>query len=170
MNPQTIIRQLEVNAQVFAALFNGIEDEQARWKPSPEEWSVLEVAGHLFDEEREDFRQRVDFILHRPADAWPPIHPGAWVTERAYNTRDFGKSVMDFLSERTQSLRWLDALAAPNWAQSHTREGMTMTALDMLAAWLAHDYLHLRQVNELKWKWLARTSGEMPLEYAGGWE
>lgn len=170
MNPQDIIRQLEVNAQVFAALFNGIEDAQARWKPSPEEWSVLEVAGHLFDEEREDFRTRVDYILHRPADAWPPIHPGAWVTERAYNARDFGKSVMDFLSERTQSLRWLEALAAPDWAQSHTREGMTMTALDMLAAWLAHDYLHLRQVNELKWKWLARSSGAGPLEYAGGWE
>ena len=56
MNFDYCIEQLTVNATALAALTAGIDAEQARWKPSPETWSVLEVVNHLADEEREDFR------------------------------------------------------------------------------------------------------------------
>lgn len=169
MNPDDVIAQLEVHAHVFAQVFNGVGADQARWKPSPEEWSLLEVVCHLCDEERSDFRTRVDYILHRPADDWPPIRPGEWVVERAYNEREFDASVLDLLRERRLSLDWLGRLGSPNWASAHASRHGAFTALEMLNAWLAHDYLHLRQVNELKWKWLARGVSPLPLDYAGGW-
>ena len=81
------------DAQRIRALAEGISDEQARWRPDPDSWSILEVVNHLFDEEQEDFRVPLDLALHRPADPRPRINPGAWVTERGYNERDLGESL-----------------------------------------------------------------------------
>jgi hypothetical protein len=36
-------------------MLRGVTEAQARWKPAPEEWSILEVINYLCDEEREDF-------------------------------------------------------------------------------------------------------------------
>jgi hypothetical protein len=44
------IRELKQNAEVIQQMTGGITLEQARWKPSPESWSVLEVVSHLVDE------------------------------------------------------------------------------------------------------------------------
>ena len=40
MNHQQIIEQLRINAYVFAHLFRNLTEEQARWKPAAERWSV----------------------------------------------------------------------------------------------------------------------------------
>jgi hypothetical protein len=162
--------RLRQSAAAIVALAEGITPEQARWKPTLEEWSLLEVICHLCDEEREDFRQRLDLTLHHPEADWPPIHPSAWVTERAYNQRDLPTMVAAFAQERDRSLTWLDTLSQPDWsvARTHPVAGK-MTAGDMLGAWVAHDHLHLRQLNELHWQWLAAQVDTLSLEYAGGW-
>ena len=77
-------------------------------------WSTLEVVCHLYDEEREDFRQRLDIILHRPEAKWPPIDPVGWVSARKYNERDLAQSLAEFLArgarERAQGSRQARAL------------------------------------------------------------
>ena len=108
--------RLRQSAAAIVALAQGVTLEQARWKPTPEEWSLLEVICHLCDEEREDFRQRLDLTLHHPEADWPPIHPSAWVTERAYNQRDLPAMVAAFAQERDRSLAWLDSLSHPDWS------------------------------------------------------
>ncbi len=50
---------------MIRALLNDIGQEQAQVKPDAESWSILEVVCHLYDEEQEDFREHLDFILHR---------------------------------------------------------------------------------------------------------
>lgn len=89
VNAESFIRELELGVGMVTALLEGVSAEEARFKPTPDTWSILEVLCHLYDEEREDFRQRLDILLHRPADPWPPIRPAEWVTERDYNRRDF---------------------------------------------------------------------------------
>ena len=81
------VERMSANRDVFAALVRGVSDSQARWKPAPEKWSLVEVVNHLHDEEREDFRTRLDIALHRPADSWPSIDPVGWVAARGYNER-----------------------------------------------------------------------------------
>jgi len=162
--------RLTANAKTIAALTRSVADAQARWKPTPDDWSMLEVINHLYDEEREDFRQRVDYILHRPTEAWPPIEPSNWVTARQYNRRDWATSLEAFQHERQASLKWLAELNQPNWesAYPHPQLG-TMRAGEMLSAWVAHDHLHLRQLNELHWQYLATQVPELSLNYAGEW-
>src|SRR6476659_6658780 len=109
-----IINRMRANAAAIAALARGIGDAQARWKPAADAWSLLEVVNHLYDEEREDFRTRIDYILHRPGEQAPPIDPEGWVTARAYNARDPGESLDAFLRERDASLEWLCSLQSSN--------------------------------------------------------
>lgn len=49
MSHQQIITHLRVNGDVFKYLFLNLSDEQARWKPGADRWSLLEVINHLYD-------------------------------------------------------------------------------------------------------------------------
>ena len=173
-----ILRQELANgAQVISNLLAGITPAEARFKPDPVTWSILEVVCHLYDEEREDFRPRLDIMLHAPADPWPPISPGAWVTERAYNERDYAQMLDRWLAERTHSVEWLGGLVAagaeaggaPDWDQEITSPFGSMRPGDMLAAWVAHDNLHQRQLVELRRSRLLNLVEPYDVQYAGDW-
>jgi len=169
MNLETIMIQMTHQAETIHNLMQGVSDEQARWKPSPESWSIIEVINHLADEEREDFRLRLDYILHHPGEEWPPIDPRNWVTQRQYAERVLKASTANFLAEREKSLAWLAKLGSPNWdTEAVTRFG-TMRAGDMLSAWVGHDLLHLRQLVELHWGYLNYSMQPYHTQYAGDW-
>ncbi len=169
MDLDLLTTQMANHAGTIHTLMLGISDEQARWKPDADTWSILEVVNHLYDEEREDFRVRVDYILHRPGQPWPPINPKGWVTERLYNQRDLASSLDDFLKERRKSLAWLRELDEPDWQASVTVPFGQFSAGDILAAWVAHDLLHLRQLVELHWAFLLQAAQPYKLDYAGEW-
>jgi hypothetical protein len=166
----TIIERFRHNATAISALVAGVGQAQARWRPTAEDWSILEVINHLYDEEREDFRTRLDITLHRPETPWPPIDPQGWVKARDYNSRDLAGSVAAWLAEREASLAWLAGLDAPNWqsAAVHPVFG-AMVAGSLLAAWLAHDYLHLRQLIELQYLYARQQALPFDVDYAGDW-
>lgn len=169
MNPNLLAGQMRNNAATIRSFTQGVSDAQARWKPAPESWSILEVINHLYDEEREDFRAHLDCILHHPDDPWPPIDPRGWVSQRRYNERDLDPSVGNFLREREQSLAWLDGLPAPDWQAACSAPFGLITAGDMFASWVAHDLLHLRQLVELHWAYTLDSVQPHKVRYAGEW-
>lgn len=169
MNIDTFITLMQFHAEAIRSLATGISDEQAHWKPDPDSWSILEVLCHLYDEERQDFRLRLDIILHRPGEGWPPIDPKGWVTSRQYNQQNLSKTVTNFMAEREQSLVWLKSLASPDWQAPYQTPWGTMTAGDMFSAWVAHDVLHLRQLVELHYAYIAQAVQPHKLAYAGEW-
>jgi hypothetical protein len=163
------IVQLEQQAQSIRSLVAGVSAEQARWKPTPDSWSILEVVNHLYDEEREDFRTRLKHILDGTDGLPPPIDPAGWVTERRYNERTLAASLADFLDERRHSLAWLQSLPAPNWDSTVETPFRRLSAGDMLMAWLAHDLLHLRQLVELHYAYHQQQAQPYQVGYAGDW-
>ena len=169
MDVPFLTRQLTDNAARIDSLVRGISQQEATWKPDRDTWSILEVVNHFYDEEREDFRVRLDIILHRPKQPWPDIDPEGWVTERKYNERDPEESLQDFLKERGASLEWLDTLENPDWAASYQAHFGLITAGDMLASWTTHDHLHMRQLIELHRALTAHNAEPYQLYYAGEW-
>jgi hypothetical protein len=164
-----VVTRLSQSAETIQSLVRHVPKDQALWKPSASEWSILEVVNHLTDEEREDFRTRFDLIVHDPNAAWPSIHPSAWVTERSYSTRDLAESVESFLLERDKSITWLKGLPSPDLEQVHVRPSGTVRAGDLLASWVAHDLLHTRQLTRLQYQWLRFIVQPYELDYAGDW-
>ncbi len=130
---------------------------------------MLEVVHHLYDEERDDFRRRLDHVLHRSERPWPEIDPAGWVLQRRYNEQDFEQTVAGFLRERDRSIQWLKSLNAPDWQRSYAAPWGPITAGDLLASWVAHDLLHLRQLIELHWAHTVRQVEPFRVVYAGEW-
>lgn len=157
------------NAGVLENLAQGVSLEQARWRPSPEKWSLLEVVNHLYDEERDDFRARLDSLLHYPERKWPPIDPQGWAIERRYNERELGASLSGLLEERSKSIAWLKQLKEPRLENQYLHPQGTISAGDLLASWLAHDFLHIRQLARLHWQYLNSVCRPFKTAYAGDW-
>jgi hypothetical protein len=169
MRLDLVRRELAQGAETITSLVVGVSPEEARVRPAPEAWSLLEVVCHLHDEEREDFRPRLDLVLHRPGEAWARIDPAAWVAEREYNARDLARMLQAFLAERERSLAWLGSLSAPDWSREYQAPFGPITAGDLLASWAAHDLLHTRQLLELRRARLLAHTAPHRTQYAGDW-
>jgi hypothetical protein len=169
MNLESSMALLAQHAQAISQLARHVSPEQARWKPAPESWSLLEVVNHLYDEEREDFRVRLKHILDHAPGLPPAIDPQGWVTARRYAERDLPNSLEQFMQEREVSLDWLRTLAAPDWEAGIEAPFGRITAGDMLASWVAHDLLHLRQIIELRYACHQAAAQPYHIAYAGDW-
>jgi hypothetical protein len=169
MDLQFFIQQLSNSANAIYAMAQNISDEQARWKPDPESWSMLVVINHLYDEEREDFRTHLQGVLQVPILPWSSIDPQGWVTQRHYQEREFASSAENFLLERVESLAWLKGRDATDWQAAYELPWGKLTAGDLLASWAAHDLLHLRQLNELHYAYLVQNASPHSVQYAGEW-
>lgn len=164
-----LTQQLARGAEHIQTLVAGVSDEQARQRPDDTSWSMLEVINHLYDEEREDFRVRLDIILHRPEALWLPIDPQRWVLDRGYNKRKLAPSLQAFLEEREQSLTWLKTLVNPDWEAAYPAPFGTVRAGDTMAAWVAHDWMHIRQLVELHYAQALRQTNPYNPRYGGVW-
>jgi hypothetical protein len=169
MNFDTLCEELTRSAEIIRALLEGISPEEARLKPAADSWSILEVTCHLYDEEREDFREHLDFILHRQSEAWHPIDPVGWVAERKYNEQDFHEMQSKFFAERARSHEWLRGLQHANWDAVFTSRFGSLSAGDMISSWVAHDNLHIRQLVELRRLRIEMITSPYAIEYAGDW-
>lgn len=169
MDINRIIAELEKNKSVFKDLLENLPDEFYHWRESENKWNLLEVVCHLYDEERDDFRARVKSVLANPLEDLLPIDPSGWVTSRNYAEQNYDMKLNDFIIEREYSIAWLKQLKSPEWGNSHSHPKLgPLTAKMFLVNWLAHDYLHIRQIIRIKYEYLKITSGEILL-YAGDW-
>lgn len=167
---EEILRQMTANAQAIQALVGSISTEQAHWKPDPDTWCMQEVMEHVYNEERIDFLKHLKEMFSDPPQPW-----GRFNQEEYIEVESFQQALEGFFAEREASLGWLRGLAAPNWEASSTAkfgpqdEAIVLRAGDLLVSWVAHDYLHLRQMNELNFAWNEKQAAPYSVEYAGGW-
>jgi hypothetical protein len=169
MEFETLYQELQNSTEMIRALLLGITQEEAQVKPTAEAWSILEVVCHLYDLEREDFREHLDFILHRQNEEYHTIDPQSWVRERNYNEQNFIEMQQKFFAERQKSFEWLKGIANANWETTYTSEYGTVSAGEMFSCWIAHDNLHIRQLVELRRRRIERITKPYPIEYAGDW-
>ncbi len=168
-----ITRRLAADAEAFRALLEPLSEEQAQWKPGPDIWSMKEVLTHVYNEERIDFRKHIREILADPPKPW-----SAFRGEELISPATFHQALEDFLTERAVSIAWLKELQSgalpPNWdisveARFGPEEMLVMRAGDVLVSWVEHDFLHLRQMNEVLHAWNVQQAAPYSTRYAGGW-
>ena len=162
-------RQLALNRDRVACLAQGVPEDQARWKPDPETWSVLEVVSHLADEEEFDFPVRLKMILEKSDKSWPEIDPQGWVSEREYNQGDLFETLNRYMRLRNEALAWLDNFDLADWEMLYEAPFGEIKAGDMFVSWVTHDLLHLRQLVELQRFFLVKQAQPYRVDYAGDW-
>jgi hypothetical protein len=170
MELQKLIASLERFGVILPEVVREITEDDSRWKPPDGAWSILEIVCHLADEEEFDFRERIRLTLMDPAASWPLIDPETWAVERRYNQQRLTAAVSRFTSLRKQSAAWIRSLENPDWSRAHSAPQVgALRAGDLLAAWVAHDCLHLRQISKRMYQMASRDAGNYSTRYAGVW-
>ncbi len=170
MNADRLIHSLERFKTTLPVLVDGISDDDARWKPPSGNWSILEIVCHLADEEREEFRTRIELTLQDPQQPWPPIDPEQAAVDRNYNESNLREAVRQFVSERRRSIEFLRSLKDADWSKVHVHPKFgPIQAGEVMAAWAAHDHLHVRQIAKRMFEMNQRDAAPYGTRYAGSW-
>jgi hypothetical protein len=170
MKFQELYNEMTQSTEIIRAMLNGVSQRDAQLKKSPQVWSILEVTCHLYDEEREDFRKRLQFILGDQEGVWPPITPFQWVITRKYNEQNLNRMKAKFFKERETSLVWLKTIRNADWdTRYQVKKGRILSAGEMFASWVAHDNLHIRQLTELRRRLIEQKTKPYKIGYAGDW-
>jgi hypothetical protein len=139
---------LEATPAILRGLMSVISDEDARWKPAPDRFSIAEVLAHLSHSEGHCYRARVDKFLSAEMPEFEPddaqMHLALY--KDAHPEEDFGH----FEDQREANIELLSGLPAEAGTRKarHLAAG-EITLSQMLHEWALHDLGHVRQIAEL---------------------
>ena len=170
MNLEFFIARLAANAKALESLCQATTNEQALWKQSAEKWSLRQIVYHLSQTEEKDFRPRLEKTLRDASENWNPLITTEMRLEESNGENNLNEYLQNFLDEREKSIAWLKTIENPNWENAHLHnEQLTLAAGDLLASWLAHDYLHIKQIIRLQYDYVNSISEPFKTDYAGKW-
>jgi DinB family protein len=139
---------LEATPAILRGLMSEISEEDARWKPAPDRFSIAEVLSHLSHSDGHCYRERLDRFL---AEEMPQFEPDdAQMHLDVYRDADPERDFGHFEDQRESNLERLRGLPAEAGARKalHRAAG-EITLSQMLHEWALHDLGHVRQIAEL---------------------
>ena len=139
---------LEATPAILRGLMSEISDEDARWKPSPDRFSIAEVLSHLSHSEGHCYRARGDRFL---SEEMPELEPDdAQMHLDVYKNADPEEDFSHFEDQRETNVELLRGLPAEaGQRKALHRAAGEITLSQMLHEWALHDLGHIRQVAEL---------------------
>ena len=139
---------LEATPAILRGLMCEISDDDARWKPAPDRFSIAEVLAHLSHSEGHCYRMRVDLFMSVEQPRFE-ADDAQFHLER-YRDSDPEEAFAHFEEQRDTNLEYLRSLPeeAGGRVALHSAAG-PITLAQMLHEWALHDVGHVRQVAEL---------------------
>jgi hypothetical protein len=139
---------LEAIPGILRGLMSEISDEDARWKPAADRFSIAEVLAHLSHSEGNCYRMRVDRFLAEDRPEFEPDDAQMWLDK--YRDADPEDAFDHFEEQRETNVEFLRSLPAEvgHRAAMHKELG-EVTLSQMLHDWAMHDLGHVRQIAEL---------------------
>ena len=139
---------LQATPAILRGLMSEVSEEDARWKPAPDRFSIAEVLAHLSHSEGHCYRARVDRFL---AEEMPEFEPDdAQMYLDLYRNADPEEEFGRFEDRRRTNVELLRGLPATAGSRKALhREAGEITLSHMLHEWALHDLGHIRQVAEL---------------------
>ena len=139
---------LEATPAILRGLMAGIREEDARWKPANDRFSIAEVLSHLSHSEWHCYRARLDRFL---AEDRPEFEPDdAQMHLDVYRSADPVVDFGHFKDQRETNVDLLRGLPAETGDRKALhRSAGEITLSQMLHEWALHDIGHIRQIAEL---------------------
>jgi len=139
---------LEATPETLRGLMREISDDDARWKPAPDRFSIAEVLAHLSHSEGHCYRVRVDRFLEEENPFFEADDAQMYLD--LYRDADPEDSFDHFEEQRENNIEFLENLppGSGDRKANHAEVG-EITLAQMLHEWALHDIGHIRQVAEL---------------------
>src|SRR4029453_17555833 len=102
------LARLEATPGILRGLMSELTDDDARWKPAPDRFSVAEVLAHLSHSEGHCYRFRLDRFM---SEELPELQPDAdQMHLDLYRNRDPEDEFAHFEEQRETNLEYLRSL------------------------------------------------------------
>jgi DinB superfamily len=142
------IDMLDATPDLLRGLMCELTEEDARWKPAPDRFSVAEVLAHLSHSEGHCYRARLDRFLNEEQPEFEP--DDAQFHLDLYRDADPEDAFDHFEEQRETNVEFLRDLPAEAGSRvARHKEAGEITLSQMLHEWVLHDLGHVRQVAEL---------------------
>lgn len=139
---------LEETPGILRGLMTEISDEDARWKPAGDRFSIAEVLAHLAHSEGHCYRTRVDRFLEEERPEFEPDDAQMYL--ELYRNADPEEDFAHFEEQRETNIEFLRTLpASAGDRKAFHKEAGEITLGEMLHEWALHDLGHVRQIAEL---------------------
>jgi hypothetical protein len=141
----------EKSPKEIAAAVSGLSEKILRYKPSAEQWCVLEILGHLADVEIV-YRYRLRQMLADTKPVIAPLDQNAWTRNLNYLNSPASELVAFYGLGRHHNLRLLRSLKTSDLSKSafHPEMQRDITVADMVERMGGHGAGHLQQIEKLK--------------------
>src|SRR5215510_10905197 len=96
---------LAATPQILRGLMSDVSDDDARWKPAPDRFSIAEVLAHLSHSEGHCYRMRVDRFLGEERPEFGP--DDAQMHLDLYRDADPGDSLDHFEDQHEANIEFL---------------------------------------------------------------
>lgn len=147
---RSLVETLEATPRIIQQLADDLADGDARWKPSEQQWSVLEHVCHLGDIEREGYTVRIGKLLHETQPFLADIDGDKLAEERSYYSQDFRQVLDSFARARQQNVKTIRDLTHDQLNRSGLFENFgTVTLERLLMMMREHDASHLKDLSGL---------------------
>jgi hypothetical protein len=145
-----MIKALRLVPEQIGEEVKGLSEEELRFRPGGDQWSLKEVVGHL-----RDFAEIDHDRLCRMIGEERPLLPGydqeTLVRERNYQEADLQAVLNELASFRRQTVQVLTELADADWLRTGQHEERGVYNVRQLAEQLVgHETMHLEHIRALK--------------------
>jgi len=130
-----------------AAFFAPFSADQARWGPAPEEWSVIEIVGHLADSER-IFSYRAVRIARMDPTPLPGADLEAYVPAAGFESRTLPDVVGEYMAVRGATVALLRGLDAAAWTRRGTADGNPISVRALAYILAGHETHHVEELRK----------------------
>lgn len=139
---------LEATPGILRELMLEVSNEDARWKPAPDRFSIAEVLAHMSHSEGHCYRARVDRFL---GEEMPEFEADdAHMHLELYKSGDPEEDFAHLEEQRETNIELLRSLPlTAGLRKAKHRVAGEITLSQMLHEWALHDLGHIRQIAEL---------------------
>ena len=148
--PRWLLKALREAAHELESQLWGLDEDDLRWRPSDDAWSLKEIAAHLRDCE-EHFAESLEAIASRDCPRLRAFDADALVLERDYRQIDLYEALERFEQLRHRAVSRLWSLAPEDWERTgqHPYRG-AVSILQLTREQNEHDLEHLWQARRLR--------------------
>jgi hypothetical protein len=142
-----LLSTLSQTPTAVAQLVNDLPVSSLVFRPSPDEFSVLENVCHLRDIEIEGYSVRIKRIPAEDEPHLADVDGTRLAIERDYNRQDLNEALTSFDSARNQNLTILKTTSEADLDRNGTMEGIgRITLLRLLEMMCEHDESHVEDL------------------------